>query len=56
MKCFNHNEIDASGQCKHCYKGLCKKCVTDLGHGLACKGVHEAEVEKIKNGYRNITF
>lgn len=49
MKCFNHNEIDATGQCKHCYKGLCSDCVTDLGHGLACKNMHETEVEGIND-------
>lgn len=49
MKCFNHNEIDAIGQCKHCYKGLCKECAVDLGHGLACKGEHEEEVNNIND-------
>lgn len=45
MKCFNHPERDAVGSCKGCCKGLCHECAADLGHGLACKGVHEPMVE-----------
>ncbi len=47
MKCFNHHEIDAVGICKHCSKALCNSCHTDLGDGLACKGVHEEKVKLI---------
>ena len=47
MKCFNHNEIEAVGQCKQCYKGLCSNCVVDLGHGIACKDKHEHDVQKL---------
>lgn len=43
MKCFNH-PVDAIGVCKHCQRALCLSCCTDLGHGLACKDKHEAEV------------
>jgi hypothetical protein len=38
MKCFNHNESDAVGLCKHCNKGICPVCLTDTGDGLACEG------------------
>ncbi len=55
MKCFNHNETDAIGQCKHCYKGLCKACLTDLGHGTACQDKHEVEVENINSLIENST-
>lgn len=48
MKCHNH-EMDAIGICKHCQRGLCKECSIDLGHGLACKGVHEADVEALNS-------
>lgn len=47
MKCFNHSDKDSVGICKACGKGLCRECVTDLGYGLACKGMHEVEVENI---------
>ena len=45
MRCFNHPDRDAIGLCKSCCKGLCHECTSDLGHGLACKGKHEANVE-----------
>lgn len=45
MKCFNHSDVSAIGICKACGKGLCRDCLTDLGHGLACKNVHEERVQ-----------
>ena len=45
MKCYNHHERDAVGQCKHCCKGLCVECAADTGVGLACNGEHEKDVE-----------
>ena len=47
MHCFNHQDIDAVGVCKHCGKGLCPSCLTDLGYGLACRDSHEQAVENI---------
>ena len=44
MNCFNHPGTPAIGTCKACSKGLYKDCASDIGHGLACKDVHEAEV------------
>ncbi|MDR0477631.1 MAG: hypothetical protein LBH14_06820 [Desulfobulbaceae bacterium] len=47
MRCFNHQDKNAVGTCKHCGKGLCPDCLTDLGHGLACRNSHEQAVENI---------
>ncbi|MDR2213784.1 MAG: hypothetical protein LBE21_09205 [Pseudomonadales bacterium] len=47
MRCFNHPENEAIGICKSCHRGLCANCATDLGHGLACKGKHESEVNTL---------
>ena len=48
MHCFNHPDRAALGSCKACMKGLCADCAADLGHGLACRGVHEARVEQLE--------
>lgn len=48
MHCFYHQSIPAIGICKHCSKGICSECAADLGHGLACKGKHEQEVENVQ--------
>jgi len=53
VKCYNHQETDAIGQCKHCYKGLCTDCLADLGSGLACKNAHEEEVELLNSLIEN---
>lgn len=45
MRCFNHHDQPAIGTCKHCCKGLCASCATDLGYGLACRDAHEKQVE-----------
>ena len=47
MRCFNHQDQEAVGTCKECNKGLCPACLTDLGYGLACRGVHEQAIEAI---------
>lgn len=49
MQCFSHPDRAAVGLCKACSKGLCAECAADLGHGLACKGTHEAAVEQLHN-------
>jgi len=36
MKCYQHNEIDAVGICKHCQKGVCKECVLLTDDCVAC--------------------
>jgi hypothetical protein len=45
MNCYNHEDKSSVGICKACGKGLCPECVTDMGHGLACKDEHEEMVE-----------
>lgn len=45
MNCYIHTDKPAIGICKACNKGVCQECSTDMGHGLACKGVHEEMVE-----------
>ncbi|MCX4030519.1 hypothetical protein H0A36_26965 [Endozoicomonas sp. SM1973] len=52
MKCFNH-EVDAVGICKHCQRALCKDCCQDLEFGLACKGIHETNVEMLNSLIEN---
>lgn len=52
MRCFNH-QTDAIGICKHCQRALCAECCTDLGDGLACKGVHEEEVKHLNSLIQN---
>ena len=47
MRCYNHPSVEAVGTCKACSKGLCMECAADLGHGLACKASHIAEVENL---------
>ncbi len=47
MQCFNHHDRGSVGLCKHCSKALCPDCLTDLGHGLACRDLHEPAVERI---------
>jgi len=46
MKCFRHPESDAVGSCKQCAKGLCSRCVVDVGKGLACKDSCEEYVRQ----------
>ena len=52
LRCFNH-QTDAIGICKHCQRALCSECCTDLGDGLACKGVHEEEVKHLNSLIQN---
>jgi hypothetical protein len=58
MKCYNHNDVDAVGICKHCQKGLCKECIEEVDRSLACKASCVEEVETlnyiVKRG-KNIT-
>jgi hypothetical protein len=48
MRCYNHSDREAVGTCKACSKGLCSECAVDLGHGLSCRGAHEAIVESYR--------
>lgn len=51
MRCFYHPGVEAVGSCKECCKGLCAACAVDLGHGLACKNAHEADVEALNQRF-----
>ena len=53
MKCYEHPEVEAIGICKHCQKGVCTDCSTDLGFGLACKDKHEKDVEFLNSLIEN---
>ena len=55
MLCFNHPDRQAIGVCRACQRGICKECTADLGHGLACKGKHEADVENLEHIVRQST-
>jgi type IV secretory pathway VirB2 component (pilin) len=47
VNCYNHPDRPAVGTCKGCCKGLCADCSSDLGLGLACRGVHESHVASV---------
>lgn len=47
MNCYRHAPAAAVGLCKNCQRGVCPECLTDLGDGLACRGVCEAKVQSI---------
>lgn len=47
MNCFNHPQHSALGICRVCCKGLCADCTADLGHSLACKGLHEDDAAAV---------
>ena len=49
MRCFNHPEVEAIGVCKSCQRGFCRECAADLGHGLACMGKHEEDVNTLNS-------
>ena len=49
MKCFNHRELDAIAVCKHCGRGVCPTCATEVGTATACKGRCEADVAAIND-------
>jgi hypothetical protein len=55
MICYNHPEEQAHGICKNCNKGICAKCSTDLGDGLACTASCIDNVEKVNTlVYKNV--
>ena len=61
MKCFNHNNNDAIGICKHCQKGICVDCITLVKGSVSCQGACEQEVaaynymmEQGKKVYKNL--
>jgi hypothetical protein len=46
MKCYYQPIEDAVGMCKICNKGLSVDFAVDTGHGLACKGKCEQELQE----------
>ena len=48
MKCYQHEERDSLGTCKHCHKAVCKECAIDTGYGLACSEACGEEVKILK--------
>jgi hypothetical protein len=36
MKCYNHPDRDAVGQCSQCQKGVCSECAHDVGGATLC--------------------
>jgi hypothetical protein len=47
MRCFYHQTNEAVGLCRHCGRGLCPDCAADTTGGLACKGNHEDQVQRV---------
>ncbi|GAB4433501.1 MAG: hypothetical protein Kow002_20960 [Anaerolineales bacterium] len=43
MQCFYHPDQPALGVCKHCQRGLCAACISEVDDSLACKDRHEGE-------------
>jgi hypothetical protein len=37
MNCYNHPSEPAIGLCKSCCKALCRHCLIEQEHGLACR-------------------
>ena len=47
MNCFYSPNQPAIGLCKSCLRGLSSEYATDVGDGLACKGICETRARKI---------
>jgi uncharacterized membrane protein len=47
MNCYYHPNQPAVGTCKHCQRGLCSACATDVDGILACKNRHEGQVSDL---------
>ena len=48
MVCYYHPDKPATGLCKYCQRGLCSDCAAPAGDSLACKGLHEEQVQAIE--------
>ena len=53
MKCFNHTDREAVGQCKNCGKGLCKDCFQQNG-GMCNECVHDANSASFEDKYNQL--
>jgi len=47
MNCYYHPNQPAVGACKHCQRGLCLECISEVDDSLACKDRHEEQVRAI---------
>lgn len=36
MRCFNHQDLEAVGSCKHCMRAVCNTCARINDFGLSC--------------------
>ena len=48
MNCFYHQNKVAIGICKYCQRGLCVDCVAHAGDSLACRNLHEEQVQSME--------
>jgi hypothetical protein len=53
MKCFNHIDREAVGQCKNCGKGLCKDCFQQNG-GVCNECLHDANSASFEDKYNQL--
>lgn len=53
MKCFNHTDREAVGQCKNCGKGLCKDCFQQNG-GICNECLHDANSASFEDKYNQL--
>ena len=53
MKCFNHIDREAVGQCKNCGKGLCKDCFGQNG-GVCNECLHDANSASFEDKYNQL--
>ncbi len=57
MRCFYHPEAEAVGVCRACGRGLCAESAAETAGGLACRGRHEEEVERVSRAVnRNVAI
>ena len=47
MNCYYHPNKPAVGICKHCQRGICTDCITEVDDSLACKDHHEKQVNAL---------
>jgi len=48
LVCYYHQDKPAVGLCKYCQRGLCSDCVALAGDSLACKNLHEEQVQAME--------
>lgn len=48
MVCYYHPDKSAVGLCKYCQRGLCSDCAAHAGDSLACRNLHEEQVQAME--------